>query len=141
MTVSEFTESVKTIEELIDFCSLYGFDDITCDIRSVSDFDEWVYNGIAEERHRLYWHELRDYLVEMGEPGGEYFRETGYFEFQDVTDYDLPEYIDQVISAGYRCDFWDEEDDADDECESDWEEEAEDELQFITDTDAIVLYA
>lgn len=141
MTVSEFTESVKTIEELIDFCNTNGFDDITYDIRPVSDFDEWVYDGIIEERRRLYWYELRDYLVEMGEPSGEYFKETGYFEFQDVTDYDLPEYIDQVISAGYCCDFWDEEDDEDDDDESDEEEETEDELQFATDADAIILYA
>lgn len=108
MTKDEFYEQVTCIDDLIDFCNCHGFDDIVEGITNAGDFDSWVFDCIEEARSYMYWYDIRGKLNEMGDPNGDFFKPTGHFEYEDISEgYDLDRLKDKVVSAGYDEDFWD----------------------------------
>ena len=109
MTKDEFYEQVTTLEELIDFCCLHGFEQIIDGWRHVEDFDDWVWNTLEDERSSHYWYEAKRWLNELEDPTGEYFKETGLLEYVDIFEEDLHQYMDNVYVAGLEIDFWEDE--------------------------------
>ena len=108
MTKAEFYEQVHCINDLLDFCYEYDFEEIVDGIKSSDYFDDWVWDNIDESRPSLYWHEIRDMLNDLEAPGGDYFKITGRLEYEDVYESDLPSYMREVIDMGEDIEFWDD---------------------------------
>ena len=120
MTKTEFYEEITTFKDLIDFCQDNGCYYIIEDIIPSDDFDEWFWNTLEDLRHRWYWHDLKSKMEEIECPCNDYFIPTGGLDYNDLSDdFDLGDYLDQVIDWGDEEGFWEEDDE---DVESDEEE-------------------
>ena len=148
MTKDEFYNDVEDFSDLINFCEEHGCVHIIENIRESDMFDDWVWDVLENNRHRWFWHDVRDMLDRVEAPTSDYFSTpegTSDLTYEELWDgYDLDRYKDMVADWGDDEDFWDEEhydDEAYDDDDSDccWDEVIQEEPGFTSDIEITML--
>lgn len=107
MTRREFEEDVSYFGELLSFCWEYNIgemDDVVSDDERDDEILEYIrdYDGS--------WTNLRDYLADIP-TGYDYYRRTGYIEYEYLDDYDFERYKEAVLAEADERELFEPEED------------------------------
>lgn len=96
MTRDSFFEEVTSFGDLIYFCNNHGYmEDEVCDLIYCDDFDDAVYDDIAEFDSD--WRTLRDLLCDL-DTGYSWYCRRGMLYYEGLTEYDFEEWRNQLVA-------------------------------------------
>ncbi len=107
MTRREFEEDVSYFGELLSFCWEYNID-VMDDVVSDDERDDEILEYIRD--YDGSWTNLRDYLADIP-TGYDYYRRTGYIEYENLDDYDFERYKEEVLAEAVERELFEPEED------------------------------
>lgn len=131
MTRSYFLAQINEWRDLIDLCRHYRCD-ICEDIIDRDQLDNYVHDDIIACINDNSWKEIRDMLEEI-DPGFDYYRADGRFDYECLESYDFYNYKQKVLDWMDGKDMWEEEGSESAEPPEAKEPEAEEEDFTISD--------
>lgn len=108
MTRLEFSENIRTIGNIIEFCWDNNYDEFVEDIIPSDRLDERVCDIIREMTYNTSFVAIRNFLNDI-EPGYGYYREDTYFSIGHLTDDDFCDMRDELYERLEDDGFFEED--------------------------------